>query len=150
MPLRISSAVPECVIGDPERLRQVLINLLGNAVKFTESGQIFLDLRIDIDFEEKAKKKIIFAVKDTGIGIAEAKQKKIFDSFTQADASSTRKYGGTGLGLTISKQLVEIMGGEIWLRSSLELGSTFIFLCHLKFLIIILISKKIKHYNLMI
>ena len=127
MPLRISSEVPECVIGDPERLRQILINLLGNAVKFTESGQIFLDLRIDIDFEEKAKKKIIFAVKDTGIGIAEAKQKKIFDSFTQADASSTRKYGGTGLGLTISKQLVEIMGGEIWLRSSLELGSTFYF-----------------------
>ncbi|CCU78894.1 sensory box histidine kinase/response regulator [Halanaerobium saccharolyticum subsp. saccharolyticum DSM 6643] len=127
MPLRISSAVPECVIGDPERLRQVLINLLGNAVKFTESGQIFLDLRIDTDFEEKGKNKVIFAVKDTGIGIAEAKQKQIFDSFTQADASSTRKYGGTGLGLTISKQLVEIMGGEIWLRSSLELGSTFYF-----------------------
>ncbi|MGM0500113.1 MAG: response regulator [Bacillota bacterium] len=127
MPLRISSEVPECVIGDPDRLRQILINLLGNAVKFTESGQVFLDLRIDTDFSEKGKKKVIFAVKDTGIGIAEEKQQKIFDSFTQADASSTRKYGGTGLGLTISKQLVELMGGEIWLRSSPELGSTFYF-----------------------
>ncbi|TDO86438.1 PAS domain S-box-containing protein [Halanaerobium saccharolyticum] len=127
MPLRISSEVPECVVGDPERLRQILINLLGNAVKFTESGQIFLDLRIDTDFSEQGKKKVIFAVKDTGIGIAEEKQKNIFNSFTQADASSTRKYGGTGLGLTISKQLVELMGGEIWLKSSPELGSTFYF-----------------------
>jgi len=127
MPLRISSEVPECVIGDPERLRQILINLLGNAVKFTESGQVFLDLRIDTDFSGKGKKKVIFAVKDTGIGIASEKQQRIFDSFTQADASSTRKYGGTGLGLTISKQLVELMGGEIWLKSSLELGSTFYF-----------------------
>jgi PAS domain S-box-containing protein len=127
MPLRISSEVPECVIGDSERLRQILINLLGNAVKFTESGQIFLDLRIDTDFSEKGKKKVIFAVKDTGIGIAEEKQQRIFDSFTQADASSTRKYGGTGLGLTISKQLVELMGGKIWLKSSPELGSTFYF-----------------------
>ena len=127
MPLRISSEVPECVIGDPERLRQILINLLGNAVKFTESGQVFLDLRVDSDFSESEKKKLIFAVKDTGIGIAEEKQENIFDSFTQADASSTRKYGGTGLGLTISKQLVELMGGEIWLKSSPELGSTFYF-----------------------
>ena len=127
MPLRISSEVPECVIGDPERLRQILINLLGNAVKFTEEGQVFLDLRIDTDFSEEGKKKVIFAVKDTGIGIAEEKQKNIFNSFTQADASSTRKYGGTGLGLTISKQLVELMGGEIWLKSSPELGSTFYF-----------------------
>jgi len=110
MPLRISSEVPEYVIGDSDRLRQILINLLGNAVKFTESGQVFLNLRVDNDFKDKNKKKIIFAVKDTGIGIAEEKQKQIFNSFTQADASSTRKYGGTGLGLTISKQLVELMG----------------------------------------
>jgi signal transduction histidine kinase/CheY-like chemotaxis protein len=127
MPLRISSEVPECVIGDPERLRQILINLLGNAVKFTESGQIFLDLRVDSDSSEDNKAKVIFAVKDTGIGIAQEKQKQIFDSFTQADASSTRKYGGTGLGLTISKQLVELMGGKIWLKSSPGLGSTFYF-----------------------
>lgn len=127
MPLRISSEVPECVIGDPERLRQILINLLGNAVKFTETGQVFLDLKIDANFSEGEKKKVIFAVKDTGIGIAEEKQKNIFNSFTQADASSTRKYGGTGLGLTISKQLVELMDGEIWLKSSPELGSTFYF-----------------------
>ena len=127
MPLRISSEVPECVIGDPERLRQILINLLGNAVKFTESGQIFLDLRVDSDSSEDNKAKVIFAVKDTGIGIAQEKQKQIFESFTQADASSTRKYGGTGLGLTISKQLVELMGGKIWLKSSPGLGSTFYF-----------------------
>lgn len=127
MPLRISSKIPECVIGDSDRFRQVLINLLGNAVKFTESGQVFLDLRIDPDFSEANKTKVIFAVKDTGIGIAEEKQETIFNSFTQADASSTRKYGGTGLGLTISKQLVELMGGEIWLKSSPGLGSTFYF-----------------------
>ncbi|MFW5961534.1 MAG: response regulator [bacterium] len=127
MPLRISSEVPECVIGDPDRLRQILINLLGNAVKFTESGQVFLDVRIGNNYSAGAKKKVIFAVKDTGIGIAEEKQKQIFNSFTQADASSTRKYGGTGLGLTISKQLVELMGGEIWLKSSPDLGSTFYF-----------------------
>ncbi|MFN2339799.1 MAG: response regulator [Halanaerobium sp.] len=127
MPLRISSEIPECVVGDPERLRQILINLLGNAVKFTEKGQVFLDLRIDRDYSVSGKRKVIFAVKDTGIGIAEAKQKQIFDSFTQADASSTREYGGTGLGLTISKQIVELMGGEIWLKSTLGLGSTFYF-----------------------
>lgn len=127
MPLRISSEVPECVIGDSDRIRQILINLMGNAVKFTENGQVFLDLRIDSNFSEAGKKRIIFAVKDTGIGIAEEKQKQIFESFTQADASSTRKYGGTGLGLTISKQLVELMGGKIWLKSSPELGSTFYF-----------------------
>jgi CheY-like chemotaxis protein len=132
MPLRISSKVPECVVGDPERLRQILINLLGNAVKFTEKGQIFLDLRIDSDYSEADKSKVIFAVKDTGIGIPEEKQEKIFDSFTQADASSTRKYGGTGLGLTISKQLVELMRGEIWLKSTPGLGSTFYFSLSLK------------------
>ena len=127
MPLRISSEVPDCVVGDPDRLRQVLINLLGNAVKFTEKGQVFLDLRVDADSFNDDKNKVIFTIKDTGIGIAEEKQKNIFNSFTQADASSTRKYGGTGLGLTISKQLVELMGGEIWLKSSPGLGSTFYF-----------------------
>ncbi|SIR29361.1 response regulator [Halanaerobium kushneri] len=127
MPLRISSEVPQCVIGDPERLRQILINLLGNAVKFTEQGEIFLDLRIESNFKSESKKMITFMVKDTGIGIEEEKQETIFNHFTQADSSSTRKYGGTGLGLTISKQLVELMGGKIWVKSQPGLGSTFYF-----------------------
>ncbi|MGM0549169.1 MAG: response regulator [Bacillota bacterium] len=132
LPLRIAAEVPECVIGDSERIRQILINLLGNAVKFTEKGQVFLDLRIDSEFKSKDQKQVIFAIKDTGIGIEKAKQKQIFDSFTQADSSSTRKYGGTGLGLTISKQLVELMGGKIWLKSTPQLGSTFYFSLPLK------------------
>ncbi|RAK06362.1 PAS domain S-box-containing protein [Halanaerobium saccharolyticum] len=125
MPLRIASEVPKCVIGDPERLRQVLMNLMGNAVKFTEKGQVFLDVKVDNS--NPGKDRVIFAVKDTGIGIAESKHKYIFNSFTQADASSTRKYGGTGLGLSISKKLVELMGGKIWLQSQPGLGSTFYF-----------------------
>lgn len=127
MPLRISSEIPHCVVGDAERLRQILINLLGNAVKFTEKGEVFLDLRIENDFKEKNKKMITFMVKDTGIGIEKENQKNIFKHFTQADSSSTRKYGGTGLGLTISKQLVELMGGQIWVKSQSGLGSTFYF-----------------------
>jgi PAS domain S-box-containing protein len=127
MPLRISSEIPHCVIGDTERLRQILINLLGNAVKFTEEGEIFLDLRIENDFEANNKKMITFMVKDTGVGIEKEKQNNIFKHFTQADSSSTRKYGGTGLGLTISKQLVELMGGKIWLESQPGMGSAFYF-----------------------
>jgi PAS domain S-box-containing protein len=127
MPLRISSEIPHCVVGDAERLRQILINLLGNAVKFTEEGEIFLDLKIENNFNDENKKMITFMVKDTGIGIEKENQKNIFNHFTQADSSSTRKYGGTGLGLTISKQLVELMGGKIWLKSQPGLGSTFYF-----------------------
>lgn len=127
MPLRISSDIPQCVIGDSERLKQILINIIGNAVKFTHQGEIFLDLRVDESYQESKKKIINFVVKDTGIGIKKEKQKTIFDNFTQADSSSTRKYGGTGLGLTISKQLVELMGGKIWLKSEPGLGSSFYF-----------------------
>lgn len=127
MPLRISSEIPQCVVGDSKRLRQILVNIMGNAVKFTQKGEVFLDLRIDPSYQKTGEKMITFVVKDTGIGIEKSKQKSIFENFTQADSSSTRRYGGTGLGLTISKQLVELMGGKIWLKSEPGLGSTFYF-----------------------
>ncbi len=122
--------IPEHIIGDPGRLRQVLINLTGNAMKFTQKGEIFIwvdsfeDLGNDI--------KLRFCIKDTGIGIPKEKQRKIFDSFSQADGSTTRKYGGTGLGTTISKQLVTMMGGDIGLESKPFAGSTFWFSCVFK------------------
>jgi signal transduction histidine kinase/CheY-like chemotaxis protein len=121
----IHPAVPVYLIGDPNRLRQVLINLLGNSIKFTERGG--LEIRVDPDPENKAPGRLRFAVADTGIGIEADKVNAVFESFTQADASTTRKYGGTGLGLTISKQLVELMGGRLWLESTLGVGSTFFF-----------------------
>ena len=103
------------LMGDPIRLRQVLVNLLGNAMKFTEAGEVLLDVSMaaqttgDVD---RNTAELIFSVIDTGIGIPADKAQDIFERFTQADASTTRKYGGTGLGLTISKSLVELMGGE--------------------------------------
>ncbi|MGF7186224.1 signal transduction histidine kinase [Desulfitispora alkaliphila] len=121
----ISPQVPEYIMGDSLRLNQVLINLLGNAVKFTESGQI--EIMVDIQEVSGKKKKILFTIKDSGIGIAEEKQGVLFDVFTQADGSITRKHGGTGLGLTITKQLVELMGGSIWFESQLGVGSVFYF-----------------------
>ena len=117
--------VPRYLIGDPHRLRQIVINLLGNSIKFTEHGG--LEVHVDIDPESSEPGRLRFAVKDTGIGIPEDKLGLIFESFSQADASTTRKYGGTGLGLTISKHLVELMGGRIWVESQVGLGSTFFF-----------------------
>ena len=117
--------VPEGVIGDPGRLRQVLINLLGNAIKFTESGEVVL--RVSVEERRPEQIRLHFAVTDTGIGIPEDKQQVIFEAFTQADNSATRNYGGTGLGLTISLQLIELMGGKIWVESKPGLGSTFHF-----------------------
>ncbi len=113
------------LLGDPLRLGQVLVNLLSNAIKFTEEGSIIVAARI----LERDKKEIRlhFSVTDSGIGIAESQQADLFQSFSQADASTTRKYGGTGLGLAISKQLVEMMGGEISLESALGRGSCFSF-----------------------
>ena len=126
----ISPEVAETVVGDPGRLRQILINLIGNALKFTTEGEVGLNVQAHV-IEEKAET-LHFTVSDTGVGIAPDKLNAIFDSFTQADTSTTREYGGTGLGLTISKRLVEMMGGRIWVESQLGVGSHFHFTVRLK------------------
>lgn len=117
--------VSSSLIGDPGRVRQILMNLVGNALKFTQNGEIFIKAEFVEDLD--AKQKLRFYVNDTGIGIPKEKQEKIFDGFSQADGSTTRKYGGTGLGTTISRQLAEIMGGEIGVESEEGIGSTFWF-----------------------
>ena len=117
--------LPVMVKGDPTRLRQVLTNLIGNAVKFTVEGHI--DIDISILKEKQDFIKLRFQVKDTGIGVTSEARQSIFKAFTQADGSTTRHFGGTGLGLTISKQLVEMMGGEIGVDSTVNKGSTFWF-----------------------
>ena len=123
------STTPTALKGDPNRLRQILVNLVGNAIKFTEAGEIVIGAELKKSDEGNNSCLIHFYVKDTGIGIPEEKLKNIFDSFSQVDASTTRKYGGTGLGLTISKKLIEMMNGEIWVESRYEHGSTFHFTC---------------------
>ena len=123
--IQIHSAVPNDLIGDPLRLRQVLLNLLDNAIKFTSKGSITLTVTPQPHSGDAAV--LHFAVKDTGIGVPIAKQRTIFESFSQADTSSTRKYGGTGLGLAISSQLVEMMDGMLSVDSQPGQGSTFRF-----------------------
>jgi signal transduction histidine kinase/ActR/RegA family two-component response regulator len=120
--IHINDNVSSLVKGDPERFQQILTNLLSNAFKFTESGEVnvFLDME-----DEEDKVKLHLRVQDTGIGIPENKLNAIFDAFQQADTSTTRKYGGTGLGLTICKRLVRLMGGDIWAESKVGIGSTF-------------------------
>jgi two-component system, sensor histidine kinase and response regulator len=127
---RFAPEVPDALIGDPGRLRQILINLIGNAVKFTERGGIFLEVALDSVAQEHCS--LHFSVRDTGLGISADKQEMIFKAFTQADLSTTRKFGGTGLGLTISSRLVDLMGGKIWVESQPGTGSTFHFTAQFK------------------
>jgi two-component system sensor histidine kinase/response regulator len=121
----IDPDVPEGVIGDPGRLRQVLSNLVGNATKFTEHGHILLEVSQDARVEGCAM--LHFRISDTGIGVPAEKHATIFEAFSQADGSTTRRFGGTGLGLTISSTLVQLMGGKIWVESEPGTGSTFHF-----------------------
>jgi signal transduction histidine kinase/DNA-binding response OmpR family regulator len=126
---RVPPELPDTFLGDAARLKQIIVNLVGNALKFTEHGEV----RLEIALEEQDEASVVLrcSVTDTGIGIAAEKQQTVFDTFTQADGSITRKFGGTGLGLAISSQLVKLMGGRIWLESELGAGSTFHFTARL-------------------
>src|SRR5271157_2866494 len=117
--------VPEMLVGDPVRLRQIAVNLIGNALKFTEHGEI--GMSVEVESRELDKTRLHFVVSDTGIGIPAEKQGLIFEAFSQADSSTTRRFGGTGLGLTISTRLVQMMGGRIWVESEPDRGSKFHF-----------------------
>ena len=121
----VRPTVPEMVLGDPSRLRQIVVNLLGNAIKFTEHGEVVLS--VDVESRNFKDAVLHFVVSDTGIGIPSEKQGSIFEAFTQADSSTTRRFGGTGLGLTISSRLVQMMGGRIWVESAPGQGSRFHF-----------------------
>jgi CheY-like chemotaxis protein len=122
---RVSPQAPETLVGDPGVLRQIIVNLVGNAIKFTERGGV--SVRVERESEEEGRACLHFTVEDTGIGIPVERQAGIFDAFAQADSSATRRYGGTGLGLTMSRRLVEMMGGRIWLRSTPGTGAAFDF-----------------------
>jgi signal transduction histidine kinase/CheY-like chemotaxis protein len=125
---RIGPGVPRWVLGDALRMRQILLNLLGNAIKFTDSGEVFVFVDVDEDTDAKrGDLKLHFEVRDTGMGIPKDKQRIIFEAFAQADGSTTRKYEGTGLGLTISSRLVELMQGRLWVESEVGQGSKFHF-----------------------
>ncbi len=117
--------VPEVIIADPTRLRQIVVNLVANAIKFTEHGEVAV--RVALDSASGENLNLHFSVRDTGLGIPLEKQKLIFEAFSQADGSTTRKFGGTGLGLTISSRLVTLMGGKIWVESQPGKGSSFQF-----------------------
>ncbi len=122
---RIKPEVPSTLIGDPVRLRQVITNLLSNAIKFTEEGEVVVEVQIEDATAERGP--LLFQVSDTGIGLPSQKLESVFYPFAQVDASTTRQHGGTGLGLAICRQLVQLMGGRIWVESELGIGSTFYF-----------------------
>jgi two-component system sensor histidine kinase/response regulator len=126
---QISPDIPDGVIGDPGRLRQILVNLISNAIKFTEKGEVTIDITKESQTEDEMT--LRFSVTDTGIGIPKEKHELIFDTFAQVDSSIARRHGGTGLGLAISKQLVELMGGRIWVESKAGKGSKFRFTARL-------------------
>jgi two-component system sensor histidine kinase/response regulator len=126
----VAPDVPDALLGDPVRLGQILVNLVGNALKFTERGEVVVDVAAGQRTETEVS--LHFAVSDTGIGVPPDKLAFIFDPFAQADGSTTRKYGGTGLGLAIAKRLVERMGGQIWIESEVGKGSVFHFTAHLQ------------------
>ena len=111
----IDPKIPNYIIGDITRLRQILINLLNNAVKFTEAGEI--EIRVQLQNYSNQEYEVHFLVRDTGIGMSKTQQEKLFKAFSQADSSTTRKYGGTGLGLAISQRLTHLMKGDIWVES---------------------------------
>lgn len=130
--LLIDESVPKFIIGDPVRLRQIIINLVSNAIKFTTEGEINIHVEKSLNQTENDSLELTFAVEDTGIGIDKTRLDAIFESFSQADASTTRKFGGTGLGLAICKNLVGLMNGEIWVKSKPNEGSTFYFTARFK------------------
>ena len=123
--LNVAKTVPMRMIGDPHRLKQILLNLLSNALKFTDIGEVVITVKLTTQADNIVQ--LEFAVRDTGIGMTEEEKSRLFNAFTQADGSTTRKYGGTGLGLVISKQLVEMMGGAIHVKSCPGRGSEFVF-----------------------
>jgi len=127
---QIEADVPHNLIGDPERLRQILTNLLSNGIKFTEQGSV--NLRVKVDSREVGQAVLHFVVTDTGLGIPAEKQTSIFEAFTQSDSSSTRRFGGVGIGLTIASELVRMMGGRIWVESEIGKGSVFHFTISLR------------------
>lgn len=147
---RVDSSVPDHVVGDSFRLRQIILNLVGNAIKFTERGEVSLTIQKASQVNcGKGEYAIEFVVSDTGIGIPSDKLDLIFDTFQQADGSMTRKFGGTGLGLSISKRLVNLMGGDVWVKSEYGKGSKFFFTCVVRLADsdISMISKQLNPYK---
>ncbi|RDW77333.1 two-component osmosensing histidine kinase BOS1p [Coleophoma cylindrospora] len=147
---RVDSSVPDHVVGDSFRLRQVILNLVGNAIKFTEHGEVSLTIKKAAqDLCAPNEYAVEFSVSDTGIGIQADKLDLIFDTFQQADGSMTRKFGGTGLGLSISKRLVNLMRGDVWVKSQYGKGSSFFFTCTVRLATadISFIEKQLKPYQ---